>query len=64
MQCAGVVNLDLEVGTLISEGPLVFLGLPNAVKVVCLEPCKLYTMLLLPTALLTHLDTHWYWSLL
>ncbi|KAM7476368.1 hypothetical protein LguiB_023611 [Lonicera macranthoides] len=31
-QCAGVVNLDLEVGNLISEGSLVFLGLPNAVK--------------------------------
>ncbi|XP_058104731.1 zinc finger CCCH domain-containing protein 17-like [Magnolia sinica] len=32
-QCAGVVNLGGEVGCMISEGPWVFVGIPNAVKV-------------------------------
>ena len=34
MQCVDVVNLLGEIGSLISEGPWVFVGLPNAVKVV------------------------------
>ena len=33
MQCAGVVNVGGEVGCLISEGPWIFVGLPNVVKV-------------------------------
>ncbi|GAB4858664.1 Zinc finger CCCH domain-containing protein 48 [Ancistrocladus abbreviatus] len=32
-QCAGVVNLSGEVGCMISEGPWIFVGLPNMVKV-------------------------------
>ncbi|XP_022885595.1 zinc finger CCCH domain-containing protein 48-like isoform X1 [Olea europaea var. sylvestris] len=32
-QCAGAVDLDGEVGCLISEGPWLFAGLPNAIKV-------------------------------
>ncbi|KAL9265663.1 Zinc finger CCCH domain-containing protein [Drosera capensis] len=31
-QCAGVINLGGEVGCLISEGPWVFVGIPNLVK--------------------------------
>ncbi|CAA2972459.1 Hypothetical predicted protein [Olea europaea subsp. europaea] len=31
-QCAGAVDLDGEVGCLISEGPWLFAGLPNAIK--------------------------------
>ncbi|KAL2477764.1 Zinc finger CCCH domain-containing protein 63 [Forsythia ovata] len=31
-QCAGAVDLDGEVGCLISEGPWLFVGLPNAIK--------------------------------
>jgi len=32
-QCVRSINLQAEAGSLISEGPWVFLGLPNAVKV-------------------------------
>lgn len=32
-QCVHEINLQAEAGSLISEGPWVFLGLPNAVKV-------------------------------
>ena len=32
-QCTGVVNLGGEVGCMISEGPWIFVGLPNVVKV-------------------------------
>ncbi|KAE8704677.1 Zinc finger CCCH domain-containing protein 63 [Hibiscus syriacus] len=32
-QCTGVINLGGEVGCMISEGPWLFVGLPNAVKV-------------------------------
>ncbi|XP_058224753.1 zinc finger CCCH domain-containing protein 17-like [Rhododendron vialii] len=32
-QCVNVVNLSGEVGSLISEGPWVFVGLPNSIKV-------------------------------
>ncbi|KAF7137847.1 hypothetical protein RHSIM_Rhsim07G0021900 [Rhododendron simsii] len=32
-QCVDVVNLSGEVGSLISEGPWVFVGLPNSIKV-------------------------------
>ena len=31
--CTNVVNLGAEVGSLTSEGPWVFVGVPNAVKV-------------------------------
>ncbi|XP_059637905.1 zinc finger CCCH domain-containing protein 48-like [Cornus florida] len=31
-QCVGVLNLEGEIGCMISEGPWVFAGLPNAVK--------------------------------
>lgn len=31
-QCAGVINLGGEVGCMLSEGPWVFVGLPNVVK--------------------------------
>ncbi|KAM7508885.1 hypothetical protein LguiA_019338 [Lonicera macranthoides] len=31
-QCDGIINFDCESGTLISEGPCIFLGLRNAVK--------------------------------
>ncbi|KAA8515991.1 hypothetical protein F0562_019170 [Nyssa sinensis] len=31
-QCAAVANLEGEIESMISEGPLVFVGLPNAVK--------------------------------
>ncbi|KAM7508886.1 hypothetical protein LguiA_019339 [Lonicera macranthoides] len=31
-QCDGIINVDCDSGTLISEGPCVFLGLHNAVK--------------------------------
>ncbi|XP_008795362.2 LOW QUALITY PROTEIN: zinc finger CCCH domain-containing protein 17-like [Phoenix dactylifera] len=31
-QCVGVINLGGEIGCMISEGPWVFIGLPNAVK--------------------------------
>ncbi|KAF9600084.1 hypothetical protein IFM89_002557 [Coptis chinensis] len=31
-QCAGVVNLGGEVGTMMSEGPWIFVGIPNFVK--------------------------------
>ena len=33
LQCAGVINLGGEVGCMLSEGPWVFVGLPNVVKV-------------------------------
>lgn len=33
MQCAGVLNLGGEVGCIISEGPWLFFGIPNFVKV-------------------------------
>lgn len=33
LQCAAVVNLGGEIGCMISEGPWVFVGLPNLVKV-------------------------------
>lgn len=32
-QCAGVINLGAEVGSLICEGRWVFTGMPNVVKV-------------------------------
>lgn len=32
-QCTGVFNLGGEVGCIISEGPWLFVGLPNIVKV-------------------------------
>lgn len=32
-QCIGVLNLGGEVGCMISEGPWIFVGLPNIVKV-------------------------------
>jgi hypothetical protein len=32
-QCTGVINLGGEVGCMISEGPWIFVGLPNVVKV-------------------------------
>ena len=32
-QCANVINLGGEVGSVCSEGPWVFVGLPNVVKV-------------------------------
>ncbi|GAB4845120.1 Zinc finger CCCH domain-containing protein 48 [Ancistrocladus abbreviatus] len=31
-ECAAVVNMGAEVGSLISEGPWIFVGIPNAVK--------------------------------
>ncbi|KAL6005556.1 hypothetical protein ACLOJK_006123 [Asimina triloba] len=31
-QCAGVINVGGEVGCMISEGPWVFVGIPNIVK--------------------------------
>ncbi|KAA8539870.1 hypothetical protein F0562_026562 [Nyssa sinensis] len=31
-QCAGVINMGAEVGCMLSEGPWVFVGLPNVVK--------------------------------
>ncbi|KAL5718479.1 Zinc finger CCCH domain-containing protein 48 [Ranunculus cassubicifolius] len=31
-QCAGVVKLDGEIGCMLSEGPWIFVGLPNVVK--------------------------------
>ncbi|KAH7653650.1 Cdc4 and related F-box and WD-40 proteins protein [Dioscorea alata] len=31
-QCVGVINLGGEIGCMISEGPWIFLGIPNAVK--------------------------------
>ncbi|KAF5181864.1 Zinc finger ccch domain-containing protein [Thalictrum thalictroides] len=31
-QCAGVVNLGGEIGCMISEGPWIFVGIPNVVK--------------------------------
>ncbi|KAF8379402.1 hypothetical protein HHK36_028837 [Tetracentron sinense] len=31
-QCAGVINLGGEIGCMISEGPWVFVGIPNTVK--------------------------------
>lgn len=41
MQCAAVIKFDKEVGCLVGEGPWVFVGLPNVVKVVFLLPFKL-----------------------
>ncbi|RWW70179.1 hypothetical protein BHE74_00022146 [Ensete ventricosum] len=32
-QCVGVINVGGEVGCMISEGPWIFIGVPNAVKV-------------------------------
>ncbi|CAL5367142.1 unnamed protein product [Camellia sinensis] len=32
LQCAGVINLGGEVGCMLSEGPWVFVGIPNVVK--------------------------------
>ncbi|CAH9108324.1 unnamed protein product [Cuscuta epithymum] len=31
-QCAGVAQFDQEIGCLVSEGPCVFIGLPNVIK--------------------------------
>lgn len=31
-QCTGVINLGGEIGCLISEGPWIFVGIPNVVK--------------------------------
>lgn len=43
-QCDGIINFDCENGTLISEGPCIFLGLRNAVKVYYLFSLnKIYT---------------------
>ena len=33
LQCLGVINLGGEVGCMISEGPWIFVGIPEAVKV-------------------------------
>lgn len=33
LQCMGVINLGGEVGCMISEGPWLFVGIPNFVKV-------------------------------
>lgn len=33
LQCAGVINMGTEVGCMLSEGPWVFVGLTNLVKV-------------------------------
>lgn len=33
LQCLGVINLGGEVGCMISEGPWVFVGIPDVVKV-------------------------------
>jgi len=32
-QCAGVITMGREVGCMISEGPWLFVGIPDAVKV-------------------------------
>ncbi|KAL5212985.1 hypothetical protein ABZP36_023832 [Zizania latifolia] len=32
-QCAGVINMGCEIGCMISEGPWLFVGIPDAVKV-------------------------------
>ncbi|KFK33055.1 hypothetical protein AALP_AA6G324200 [Arabis alpina] len=39
-QCVHTVNLQAEAGSLISEGPWVFLGLPNAVKAFNVQTSK------------------------
>ncbi|CAL9237072.1 unnamed protein product [Arabidopsis halleri] len=39
-QCVHEINLQAEAGSLISEGPWVFLGLPNAVKAFNVQTCK------------------------
>lgn len=33
LQCMGVINLGGEVGCMISEGPWIFVGIPDVVKV-------------------------------
>uniref|UniRef100_A0A5B7CBV0 Putative zinc finger CCCH domain-containing protein 48-like isoform X1 n=1 Tax=Davidia involucrata TaxID=16924 RepID=A0A5B7CBV0_DAVIN len=43
-QCAAVANLEGEIGCLISEGPLVFVGLPNAVKAWNTSSCTELTL--------------------
>ncbi|KFK37362.1 hypothetical protein AALP_AA4G246700 [Arabis alpina] len=39
-QCVHEINLQAEAGSLTSEGPWVFLGLPNAVKAFNVQTCK------------------------
>ncbi|KAL1195085.1 Zinc finger CCCH domain-containing protein 59 [Cardamine amara subsp. amara] len=39
-QCVHEINLKAEAGSLINEGPWVFLGLPNAVKAFNVQTCK------------------------
>lgn len=39
MQCGEVVNFSDECGSLLCEGPCMFVGLPNAVKVTLLSLC-------------------------
>ncbi|KAJ4901415.1 Zinc finger CCCH domain-containing protein 59 [Raphanus sativus] len=39
-QCAHTINLQAEAGSLMSEGPWVFLGLPNAVKAFNVQTSK------------------------
>jgi len=43
-QCAGVITMGREVGCMISEGPWLFVGIPDAVKVrntstLCITHC-------------------------
>ncbi|KAK9273123.1 hypothetical protein L1049_017930 [Liquidambar formosana] len=38
-QCAGVVNLGGEIGSLISEGPWLFVGMPNVIKAWNIQTC-------------------------
>ncbi|XP_010546509.1 PREDICTED: zinc finger CCCH domain-containing protein 62-like [Tarenaya hassleriana] len=39
-QCMRVINLGAEAGSLISEGPWVFIGMPNAVKALNVQTAK------------------------
>ncbi|KAJ7951055.1 Zinc finger CCCH domain-containing protein [Quillaja saponaria] len=43
-QCANVINLGGEVGSLISEGPWVFVGVPNAVKAWNIQTAARFTL--------------------
>ncbi|KAF5739304.1 zinc finger CCCH domain-containing protein 48-like [Tripterygium wilfordii] len=43
-QCVKLVNLGSEIGSLISEGPWVFLGLPNVVKACNIQTCVDYSL--------------------
>lgn len=36
MQCAGVIKFDKEIGCLVGEGPWIFVGFPDVVKVLFL----------------------------